>query len=487
MTEIRELGAGGLAAAIREQRIGCREALEYYLERGARLNPALNAIIAENHEAARERADAADAALARGENWGPLHGVPMTIKDSYEVAGMTTVCGEPSLRDYRPKRNAVPVQRLLDAGAVVFGKTNTPRMAQDIQSYNKVFGTTNNPWDATRTPGGSSGGSAAATAAGLSALELGSDIGGSIRTPAHWCGVYGHKPSHGLICFEGHIPGPPGTVSEPDLAVAGPLGRSAADIELAFDILAGPDRLRGKGWRLALPPARRERAGDFRVACWFEDEFCPVDAESRRLLEAAAAALETAGARVDRRPQTPASLREEFLLYERLLDAVIGAGLPSKLYRKARRGAAALRLLGRAQPGTLGGFLDAATQRYKGWAASNERRHRRRREWEDFFAEHDVLLMPVTSTAAIPHTQEGNLFSRTIEVDGRPRPYYDLFKWIAPSTTSLLPVTVAPLGLTGRGLPVGVQIVGPYLEDKTTLTFARLLAEHVGGYKAPPP
>lgn len=486
MTEIHELGAAELAAAIREKRVGCREALDHYLERGARLDPALNAIVAWNHEAARERADAADAALARGESWGPLHGVPMTVKDTYEVAGMTTVCGEPSLRDYRPKANAAAVQRLLDAGAVIFGKTNTPRMAQDIQSYNPVFGTTNNPWDPTRTSGGSSGGAAAATAAGLTALELGSDIGGSIRIPAHWCGIYGHKPSHGLIPLQGHIPGPPGTLAEPDLAVGGPLARSAADLELAFDVLAGPDRLRGKGWQLALPPARHERLADFRVACWLGDDFCPVDTESRRLLSGATKTLADAGAQVDERPRTPTTLQEEFTLYERLLDAVIGAGLPPKLYRKAQRGAALLRLLGRTRPGTLGGFLDASTQRHKDWAGSHERRERRRRDWEAFFADHDVLLMPVTPTAAIRHDQAGNLFSRTIDVDGVRRPYFDQFVWIAPATSALLPVTVVPLGVTAGGLPVGVQIVGPYLEDRTALAFARLLAERIGGFRAPP-
>lgn len=199
MTEIHELGPAGLAAAIRDKRIGCREALEHYLERDARLNPAINAIVVRDLDGARARADATDAALARGDATGALHGVPMTIKDTYEVAGMTTVCGEPSLREYRPRRNAIAVQRLIDAGAAVFGKTNTPRMAQDIQTYNRIFGTTANPWNTARTPGGSSGGSAAATPAGLTALELGSDIGGSIRTPAHWCGVYGHKPSHGIV------------------------------------------------------------------------------------------------------------------------------------------------------------------------------------------------------------------------------------------------------------------------------------------------
>src|SRR5690606_37586313 len=216
-------------------------------------NPALNAIVATDIEAARERARAADAALAAGESWGPLHGVPITIKDTFEVAGMPTTAGAKELRDHRPSSNAVAVQRLLDAGAIVFGKTNVPLYAGDLQTYNEVYGSTSNPWDLHRTPGGSSGGAAAALAAGLTALELGSDIGGSIRTPSHFCGVCGLKPSYGIIPSRGHIPGPPGTLSEADISVTGPMARSVDDLELALDILAGPDTPAAKGWRLELP------------------------------------------------------------------------------------------------------------------------------------------------------------------------------------------------------------------------------------------
>lgn len=486
MTFDMPASASDLAAAIRDRRVSCAEAMAWYLDRMERLNPSLNAIIALDAEGARKQARAADSALAAGELWGPLHGVPMTVKDTYEVAGMTTTCGDPSLVDYRSRHDAVAVQRLRAAGAILFGKTNTPRMAQDIQTYNKVFGTSNNPWDTARTPGGSSGGAAAAVAASLTALELGSDIGGSIRTPAHWCGVYGHKPSHGIIPLQGHIPGPPGTVSEPDLATPGPLARSAEDLALALDVLSGPGALEHKGWQLRLPASRHDALADFRVACWLDDDFCPVDMETKRLLGNLVNELREAGAGVDANPELPVALATAFDLYQQLLNAVIGAGIPPRLYRKAQRAASLLRLLGRTRTGTLGGFVDTATQTFKQWAGGNERRQRQRRDWERFFESYDVLLMPVTPTAAIPHDQKGNLFSRRIDVDGHGRPYFDQFMWIAPATSALLPVTVVPIGRTANGLPVGMQIVGAYLEDHTTIAFARLLSERIGGFVPPP-
>jgi amidase len=241
MREVAFRSAVELAAAIRRKEVSSRELVEHYLARIERFNPPINAVVTLDADRVRARADAADAALARGDLAGPLHGVPMTIKDSIETAGMRTTAGAEIYAKHVPKHDAPAVARLIAAGAVIMGKTNTPRFAMDVQSYNSLFGTTNNPWDLTRTPGGSSGGAAAALAAGLTALELGSDIGGSIRTPAHFCGVYGHKPTHGIVPTRGHIPGPPGTLSEPDIAVLGPLARHAEDLALAMDVVAGPD------------------------------------------------------------------------------------------------------------------------------------------------------------------------------------------------------------------------------------------------------
>lgn len=478
--------ANTLAQAIRDKQATSRAALDHYLARVERLNPNLNAVIELNVEAARERADAADAALAAGENWGPLHGVPMTLKDTYEVVGMTCVVGAPALKDYRPKTNAVVAQRLIDAGAIIFGKTNTPLYAQDVQSFNAVFGTSNNPWNTAHTPGGSSGGAAAAVAAGLSAFEVGSDIGGSIRTPAHFCGVYGHKPSHGLIPMRGHIPGPPGTVSETDLAVAGPLARSAEDLALAMDVLTGAHGTAAKAWQLRLPKARHKSLKKFRVACWLDDKYCPVDTHTRTALNNVVTALRNAGVQVDESPKLPATLKQAHGLYDALLNAVIGAGLPSKVYNSLRRIAPVMGLIGGLFKTPLGPFANGATQRYRDWARSNEMRHRQREQWEEFFTSYDVLLMPVTVTSAIKHNQEGNLFNRKIDVDGKPRAYTDQFIWIGPPTAALLPVTTAPIGQTPQGLPIGMQIVGASLEDKTTIEFARLLAKVIGGYSVPP-
>src|SRR5438046_1854055 len=246
--------ATDLAAEIRDRRIGCLELLDFYLARAERYNPGLNAVVAWQIDRARERAAAADAALARGEVWGPLHGIPMTVKESFNVAGLPTTWGNPLWKDRIAADNAVLVDRLLAAGAMIYGKTNVPLMLQDSQSYNEVYGTTNNPWDATRGPGGSSGGEAAALAAGLSALGARSDIAGSLRNPAHYCGIYAHKPSWGLIPTRGHSP--TGALTPTDISVVGPLARHAEDLDLVMRLLAGPDEPTRGAWRVELPPSR---------------------------------------------------------------------------------------------------------------------------------------------------------------------------------------------------------------------------------------
>ena len=257
MSEIVTRPAHELAVALRRREVSSRELLDCYLERVERLNPLLNAVVTLDPDGAQRAADAADAALARGDVYGPLHGVPMTIKDTYETAGIRTTCGLEAW-DHVPERDAEAVRRLREAGAVIFGKTNTPNLAGDWQTFNPIFGTTNNPWDTTRSTGGSSGGSAAALAAGLTALELGSDIAGSIRVPSNWCGTCGHKPSWGVVPQRGHLPPPPGALADTDLDVVGPMARDVDDLEMALDILAGADghRATGGGWN-SLPRAQR--------------------------------------------------------------------------------------------------------------------------------------------------------------------------------------------------------------------------------------
>jgi len=275
MADIALWPAHRLAEAIRRRQLSSREVLDEYLARVERLNPPLNAVVTLDADAARAAADAADAAVARGDAVGPLHGVPMTIKDTYETAWMRTTCGLEAW-DHVPERDAEAVRRLRGAGAVIFGKTNTPTLAGDWQTFNPIFGTTNNPWDTTRTTGGSSGGSAAAVATGMTALELGSDIAGSIRVPSNWCGTCGHKPSWGVVPQRGHLPPAPGALADSDLQVMGPMARDVDDLELGLDILAGPAGDAAVGWRLELPASRGASLRELRLAVWLDDPAYPV-------------------------------------------------------------------------------------------------------------------------------------------------------------------------------------------------------------------
>ena len=482
MTELHLRDAVGLAAALRRGECSSRELLEHFLARIESLNPVVNAVVTLDAEGARARAEAADRALARGESWGPLHGVPITIKDSFETEGLRTTSGAPSLAAHVPRRDAVAVARLRRAGAIILGKTNTPLFAGDFQSYNAVFGITRNPWDPGRTPGGSSGGSAAAIAAGLSALELGSDLGGSIRTPAHWCGVYGHRPTHGLVPLRGHIPGPPGTLAEPDLAVAGPIARSAADLDLALGILAAPLDDAAVAWRLALPPPRRPQWREYRVAVWLDDPAFPVDGPVAEVLRHAVDALRREGLEVDETARPGAPLGDAFELFQRLMWPLTAAGFPGEVFARLARQADAAP----DDPSAAGRIARYGTARYRDWARANEARAQQRARWAEFFRDWDVLLMPVNQTAAIEHDTATAMDRRVIRVNGAERPYLDVMAWIAPATLCLHPATAVPVGRTRAGLPVGLQVVGPYLEDRSAIDFAAGLGRLLGGVAAPP-
>ena len=476
MSEIAFRSAHELARAVREREVSCRELVEGYLSRIAALNPMVNAVVTLDAEGARRRAAEADEALARGELWGPLHGVPVTVKDSLETAGMRTTCGVRELADHVPDRDAVAVARLRGAGAVLLGKTNLPPWTMDVHTVNDVFGCTNNPWDLTRSPGGSSGGAAAALAAGLTGLEVGSDIGGSIRNPAHFCGVYGLKPSWGLVPLRGHIMGPPGSLAPTDLVVVGPLGRSADDLELGLDVLAGPDDAAAIGWRLELPPPRAAALRHYRIAAWLDDPACPVEAELVELMTAAVAAVRARGAVVDEAAR-PVDFTMADGVFAQLLAAPVGAALPQRTYD---------RLVGLADTEDSAQAARRLTQRFREWSAADEERHRLREQWARFFTEHDVLLCPVVPTAALPHDHTGDLSARTITVDGRPRPAMDQVRWAGVIGMAHLPSVVAPIGRTRAGLPLGIQIVAPYLEDRTAIDVARRLADVVGGFVPPP-
>ncbi|HEY8123688.1 MAG TPA: amidase [Myxococcota bacterium] len=480
MTDLHFRSASDLTRALRRKEVSSVELLDQTLARVAKLNPRINAIVHLDAERAGERARAADAALARGESWGALHGLPITIKDSFEVAGMPCTSGAPELAKHVPARSADAAQRLQDAGAVVFGKTNLPLYAGDFQSYNAVYGTTHNPWDVTRGPGGSSGGSAAALAAGLTALELGSDIGGSIRNPSHYCGVYGHKPSYGLVPMRGHIPGPPGALAKSDLGVGGPMGRSAADLALGLDVLAGPEASERTAWRLELPPPRANRLADLRVGVWLDDPRGPVDAEVREVLERVVDAVAKAGARIDATTR-PVDGGEQHRVYIQLLNAVMALGFPPEVLAGMEAAAAALPA---SDDSTQANSLRGAALRHREWIPLDDRRTRLRAQWASYFRDVDVLLCPIMPTAAFPHDHRP-FDARTMRINGRDESYFQLF-WAGHAVNAYLPATVAPAGRTRGGLPVGVQIVGPYLEDRTPIAFAALLADVLGGFTPPP-
>lgn len=487
MTDPSYWSAQRCLAALRSREISSFELVEACIARVEERNPSLNAVVAKDYERARECARRSDDARLAGRDLGPLHGLPMTVKDALQTAGLVTTSGAPSLRDFVPDEDAVAVERALGAGAIILGKTNLPMFAGDWQTYNAVYGQTNNPWDRNRTVGGSSGGSAASLAAGFVPLEIGSDIGGSIRNPAHYCGVYGHKPSHGILPTRGHIPGPPGQKGEPDLAVVGPMARSPEDLRLVLDVLAGPDLLDAAGLALSLPPSRAERLEDFRVGYWFDDPLCPIDTPVRAALEATVEAL---GPRVQLvEVSLPFTLSEIVPHYLRLLLGVIGGDMPAPLRMLTR-----LLLPYYALAEELGIPTDLISknasrgmhQSHADWARANEARAKLRWACHELFKDIDVLLTPQVPTTAFAHQTGGNHLSRRLVVDGKKRPYMDHIPWMSLATTAYLPATSAPIGLASDGLPVGIQIVGPFLGDYTSIRFAELLAEVRGGFQPPP-
>lgn len=474
--ELHWRSATSLAAAIAAGEVGSRELLEHLVARIERLDGPVNAVVAWDLDRARAAADEADAAVARGDVLGPLHGVPMTIKDSFPTEGCVTTSGAPELADFVPTEDAWPVARLREAGAIPFAKTNLPIYAGDLQSYNDVYGTTNNPHDPSRTPGGSSGGAAAALAMGFTPIELGSDIGGSIRVPAHYSGVCGHKPSFGIVPGHGQIPGPPGSLTQADLAVAGPMARTVEDLVTELHVLAGPDRWDAPAWRLELPPARSGGLDAFRIGVWTDDPHCPPDADTRRVLADLVAALAGAGARLDPDARPAMGLAEIDETFHGLLAAALAGGHGrDKIERMATA----------TGDDPIAVAKRATALRHREWLSLHERRLQHRERWAEYFRDHDVLVLPVHPRPAIPHDHREPMWLREVHIDGRTETYRALFGWIGVAGASYLPSTVVPVGTSADGLPIGVQVVGPYLGDLTTLRVAELLTELVGGCPRP--
>lgn len=438
--------ATGLVAALAAHKVSAVELFKAAVERIERLDGPINAVVVRDFDRAHSAAKAADQALARGER-APLLGLPMTVKEAHNVEGLPTTWGSEAFRNWIAPADSVGVARLKAAGAVILGKTNVPPFLADWQSDNPVYGRTVNPIDAARTPGGSSGGSAAALASGMVPLEFGSDIGGSIRVPAAFCGVYGHKPSYDLIPSRGHAP--PGMDGAPVvLAVVGPMARSAADLELAMDVLAGPVDEMAVGYRLALPAPRHAGLADYRVLVIDSHPSAAISNEVREAVDQTARRVESAGAKVSRGSDLTPDLAAAHGVYMTMLLTAMSRGGP--------------------RPPDL---ISAHE-----WMNLRDAQLAVRRRWKRLFEDFDVVLAPAFGTVAFEH-QTGEPRERTLSINGQATPYFDQLAWPGVATLANLPATAVPIGLNPAGLPIGAQIIGPYLEDRTTLAFARLIAD----------
>jgi len=461
--------------ALRRREVGALELLEAQLARVEQWNGKLNAIVWMDLERARDAARALDARPASPEQ--VLFGLPMTVKESFDLAGAPSTWGMPELRGNIARSDSVVVERLRAAGAVVFGKTNVPFGLGDIQSFNAIYGSTGNPWDPARTPGGSSGGAAAALASGMAALEVGSDIAGSIRYPAHYCGVFGHKPTYGLIPLRGHAP--PGGLAEPDIAVAGPLARSAADLDLALDVLARPDLLHA-GLRLDLPRFRGTK--HLRVALWPNDAVAPVARAVEQRVRDVGRALAELGARVDDQARPAFESAHARRVFGALLNGFMAGTLPAPVYEALARQAAALDPADRSDAAEI---LRAQTMSHRDWLGFHEARERLRWAWQRLFEEYDLVVMPIAATSAFPR-DEGPMNARRIDVDGETQGHFQQLFWAGLTGVAQLPSTVVPAAPDANGLPIGVQLVGPAYGDRVTLGAAAAL-EATGFAFRPPP
>ena len=479
--DIHFKSANQLAAMVHSRDIGCLELLEHYLARVETHNPKLNAIIWLDADAARNRARDADAALARGENWGPLHGVPMSIKESYQFAGSPTTWGNPALKDNITQTTALAVERLLAAGAVIFGKTNVPIHLADWQSFNEIYGTTNNPWDLTRTPGGSSGGSAAALSAGLTGLDAGSDIGASIRNPAHYCGIFGLKPTYGVIPPRGQAT--PGVVQPADISVVGPMARGADDLSLGLDIMSGPDLIDDIGWQLNLPDAEQKSLKDFRVALKLSDPNSEVDDEYAGILQSLADQLAKAGAKVSDTAVPAVDTRRLHEVYISLLRAATSPRIEDEEMGHwldvAEKSDA-------SDKSYLAAMARANTMRHRDWLHLSNERNLLRLAFNEFFNDWDILLCPAAASAAWPHDQKGERHDRTITVNNKQVPTTDQLFWAGFSCVVYLPSTVGPAGFTRDGLPVGYQAIAGQYRDRTAIRFSQIVERELVGFTPPP-
>jgi len=441
--------AGQLAHALANGDVSSAELVEAAIGVIEAKDGPINAVVVRDFDRAREAARAADAALAAGER-RPLLGVPMTVKESHRILGLKQTWGIEQFKDYEPNFEGPPVTRFKDAGAIVVGKTNVPPHLSDWQSANPIYGRTNNPHDLTRSPGGSSGGSAAAVAAGMVPLECGTDIGGSVRVPAHFCGVFGHKPTVKLVPAQGHTSPPLSEAGPPaDMSVAGPLARTAADLELAMSLIAGPYGDDAKAYVLEMPAPRHEQLGDYRVLVLTENPVCETDDQVAAVVEAAAAEMGKAGASLAHATKLLPDLAKAHAQYGVMLQTSLARGNPNH------------------KP------IDAFQ-----WMDLLYAQHGLRKQWAALFDEFDIVLCPTFGTWAFKH-DPSPFETRKLEINGHETVYGNQTGWPGVATFPGLPSTIAPLGQAKNGMPIGVQIIAPFLEDLTSIAVAGLLAERM--------
>jgi len=466
------------AAAIRERKISAVELTQHTLRRIDAFQPKLNSYVYQVREQALDAAKQADAVIARNGETGPFHGVPINVKESFGVRGQPCTWGVAEFKNAIAPADSVAVRRLRDAGSILLGATNVPKFLMDGQSFNEIYGVSNNPWDLARTPGGSSGGSAASLAAGLAFFSIGSDIGGSIRTPASFCGIYGHKPTLDIVSMAGHLPG--GSETNPGfstlLAVAGPLARSAEDLEAGLRILAGPEPPDSRAFHWTLPKPRHQRLRDYRIGYLLEDPAVPVSTETKSVLEGAIRACEKAGAKV--KQGWPEGFQFQDLLdtYFFLLGAFDFSVMPPERQHRVRPHFE--KRSDTLAKGALSSFAE--------WQGKNGKRLAYRALLEKAFESVDVFLLPTAFTTAFPHDPTPPDQRRIPMPEGGSQNFWSLLSYITLATLTGCPATTAPAGLSKSGLPVGLQIIGPYLEDATPIGFAQLLAREIGGFQAPP-
>ena len=445
--------------ALNRREISSRELLDLHL---ARIDTSkVNAVVTRDDDTARQAARAADERRAHGESTGTLDGLPLTIKDSFETASLRTTSGTEELQHHIPEHDADAVARLRNAGAVIMGKTNTPAYCQDLHTNNTLFGPTLNPHDPDRTTGGSSGGPAAAVAAHLTPADLGSDLAGSLRLPAHYCGVHALRPTHGLVPARGHIPRPPGWLTSSDMVTPGPLARHPHDLDLLLTALTTPEPRENTPWRVELP-APSKNINQLRIAIWAEDPSCPVDRETVQALSTVEHALSNIGAAV-RHSDGPVDHASSTRLFEQLLHATATAATSDET---AAEELAAARALRNDDTSPRAAFLRHRTQTHRTWLRATEERARLRDTWHRFFTQHDILITPAAPTAAIP---AGN---RTLLVDGNEHNFFDQTCWANLTSHVGLPSLIVPVAETEEGLPIAVQIIGPPYADRALLALA---------------